>query len=883
MLATPSRKLSIATTPSLHQMQQSPSTSSTQSDDDILDETYSFFNSSSQSSASSDVHTLQCCFPSGLSSESIRSLKNTPAQTKSIQPSFDQLVKTAPPNNSFNKYLNSLRSPPEPSASPPPSQRPRKIVSIDKLPFRSRSSTSHSMTPLSPSERPSRRGSLRSNNSDHAIQNIKRPSKKFTIPSTSNPPNSVAAPQRARNVFPSPDPPTRASFPLQPTSYASARPLQAAFQAPSTLMSKRSKPSRNSNVGSGGSPACMPDTPAKPSAFAAKAQADLSQSLPAQQTKNRTNFFGKSAKRLSLNLALAANSPSKDESTVEQNLNPGRGRGRMAILRRSSALSLGSNRTGASSDSDGSPNTRKAIEDECPTPKCRFFECKFSKNCITPLTRFQANGNTGNSPTPSSKVATPTSKTSKLTRRASQLFDRASNPLSSSPDHSLGSSPTSPRRPSLFSSLRSTKDKTRSMSSMSQFIRRRSSSKLSISSKAQRSSEDNEKEKEIEGKFEKEFFIISELGKGEFSEAFIACKRDEAYSGKMYAIKRGKPFEGGRDRTQNLTGIRLRQLNEPVTLSKLPEHPNIIKLNDYWEDNNRLYIQTELCEKGSLNVFLDDYGIHFERLEETRVWKILGDIAEGVKFLHACGIWHLDLKPANIFVTANGTLRIGDFGLAVQESQLKSSTQYKNLPKRRKSSEPDADRTMLTTVLESSDGVEEDDISLYAGDLEREGDREYLAPEILRGNYSHAADIFSLGLIILEAACNIVLPGNGEPWQKLRSLDFSECPFDNLSLALVDLIKAMLDPNPENRPSAYQILQHPILNNVIKRRTKGALEVEDDGAFLGNIVDSLTIGNINKVPQPLPQASLIVTDQDDINNQIVSRSSTDDNLMDLDK
>lgn len=86
------------------------------------------------------------------------------------------------------------------------------------------------------------------------------------------------------------------------------------------------------------------------------------------------------------------------------------------------------------------------------------------------------------------------------------------------------------------------------MSSMSQFIRRRSSSKLSISSKAQRSSEDNEKEKEIEGKFEKEFFIISELGKGEFSEAFIACKRDEAYSGKMYAIKRGKPFEGGRDR-----------------------------------------------------------------------------------------------------------------------------------------------------------------------------------------------------------------------------------------------------------------------------------------------------------------------------------------------
>lgn len=235
----------------------------------------------------------------------------------------------------------------------------------------------------------------------------------------------------------------------------------------------------------------------------------------------------------------------------------------------------------------------------------------------------------------------------------------------------------------------------------------------------------------------------------------------------------------------------------------------------------------------------------------------------------------------------------------MQESQLRTSTQYKNLPKRRKSSEPDADGpiSLLTTVLESSDGAEEDDISLYSGDLEREGDREYLAPEILRGNYSHAADIFSLGLIILEAACNIVLPGNGEPWQKLRSLDFSECPFDNLSVALVELIKAMLDPNPENRPSAYQILQHPILDNVNKKRKRGALESEEDDSFLESIVRLLSTSTLNKqvcsqmqsvqtqaqhTHYTPAQASLILIDQDE-NNQFFSRSSTDDNLMDLDK
>ena len=639
---TPQKKSLKLISPNLN-LQRSPSSSNStsNSDDDILDETYSFFNSSSQSSTSSDVHTLNhCCFPSGLSSESVKSLKkdmSTPVNFKSIQPTFDQLIRSAPPqnsasnqsllnnnntsftssnsfnhSNSFNRHLNSLRQPPEPSASPPPSQRPRKIVSIDRLPFRNRSTTinntsNRSILPFSPSDRANRRSSLRSNNSDNAIQNIKRPSKKHN----SNPPNSVAAPQRVRNVFPSPEPPTRASFPLQPVSYASARPLQAAFQVPSTLMSKSSKSFRDSNIGISGSPACMPDTPAKPSAFSAKAQSQLPQSMPAQSKDSRSrSFFSKSAKRVSMNLALAASSPSKENENQNENTNNnGRGRGRMAILRRSSALSLGSNRTGASSDSDGSPCAKKyspVAEDECLTPRCRFFESSNSNNVNT---NSVTNFNNTNSPTPSSKVTTPTLKSSRLSRRASQLFDRSSNPLSSSPEPSIGSSPTSPKRPSLFSSLRSSKDKTRSMSS---FIRRRSSSKLSISSKAQEN-------QDFSGKFEKEFCVLSELGKGEFSEAFIVCKREESFNGKLYAIKRGKPFEGERDRQ--------RQLNEPVTLSKLPDHPNIIKLVDYWEENNRLYIQTELCEKGGLNHFLDDYGMRFAKLDETRVWKILGDIA----------------------------------------------------------------------------------------------------------------------------------------------------------------------------------------------------------------------------------------------------------------
>ena len=57
-----------------------------------------------------------------------------------------------------------------------------------------------------------------------------------------------------------------------------------------------------------------------------------------------------------------------------------------------------------------------------------------------------------------------------------------------------------------------------------------------------------------------------------------------------------------------------------------------------------------------------------------------------------------------------------------------------------------------------------------------EGDREYLAPEALRSEIDKPADIFSLGLILLEIAANVKLPENGATWTALREGDFSEVP-----------------------------------------------------------------------------------------------------------
>lgn len=80
---------------------------------------------------------------------------------------------------------------------------------------------------------------------------------------------------------------------------------------------------------------------------------------------------------------------------------------------------------------------------------------------------------------------------------------------------------------------------------------------------------------------------------------------------------------------------------------------------------------------------------------------------QGLDFIHNAGVIHLDLKPANIFITGEGRLKIGDFGMA--------------------SVWPRPVRKDSNTKRES---------------FEREGDKLYLAPEVLQGRYGKAADIF---------------------------------------------------------------------------------------------------------------------------------------------
>src|SRR5215218_10508363 len=103
---------------------------------------------------------------------------------------------------------------------------------------------------------------------------------------------------------------------------------------------------------------------------------------------------------------------------------------------------------------------------------------------------------------------------------------------------------------------------------------------------------------------------------------------------------------------------RRRFADEAVAASAL-NHPNILTVYDVGAEGDTQYLVSELIEGESLRSEMN-HG----RVPLKRVIEIAHQIAEGLAAAHEAGIVHCDLKPDNVMVTADGRVKIVDFGLA---------------------------------------------------------------------------------------------------------------------------------------------------------------------------------------------------------------------------
>ena len=117
-------------------------------------------------------------------------------------------------------------------------------------------------------------------------------------------------------------------------------------------------------------------------------------------------------------------------------------------------------------------------------------------------------------------------------------------------------------------------------------------------------------------------------------------------------------------KTQGLDDIgRERVLREAQAMGRLGDHPNIVQLHDLGEENGQPYMVLPVMTGGAIDGLIDSAPEH--RLPLKQAIDIAGDVCNGLQFAHSKGVIHRDLKPGNVWLTAEGTAKIGDFGLAI--------------------------------------------------------------------------------------------------------------------------------------------------------------------------------------------------------------------------
>lgn len=374
----------------------------------------------------------------------------------------------------------------------------------------------------------------------------------------------------------------------------------------------------------------------------------------------------------------------------------------------------------------------------------------------------------------------------------------------------------------------------------------------------------------------KDFYEIYELedpiGQGSCA---VVKKAKHRKTGKCYAVKcvqtPNSPVEYRR--------VREKCLNEMMVLRACEDSNKIIQLHDFKEDSQHFFMVFELVEGGNLQELLDDRD--GGKLSVNEAACVIKDLAEGLKFLHAKGIVHRDMKPDNILCCSDefaSPCKIIDFDLAkaheADNSAIRSPganntysgasyNQKSNLDSGIDHSYP-PDLGMSPVSGNWRDRSESPSNGMYRPDqrylpmTSPVGSPEYMPPEIVEkclddyynmDEYNQSCDIWSLGIIAYmtisgrppfvaqTAECSFKecewnyggqCPDCQESlWEQIlhAELEFpAELGWNLVPQDAKDLIRCCLDRRINNRISAGEILEHPFIENFALSEAEIALK-----------------------------------------------------------
>jgi serine/threonine protein kinase len=147
------------------------------------------------------------------------------------------------------------------------------------------------------------------------------------------------------------------------------------------------------------------------------------------------------------------------------------------------------------------------------------------------------------------------------------------------------------------------------------------------------------------------YVIESLLGEGGMGNVYLA---EDKEIGRKVAVKAILPHLAKNDH------VRDRFMNELKTMSRL-NHDNIVKMHEYVANEHGLYLIMEYVDGLPLDDYIQKLG---KPLEEDLAIEITKQVVSACSHAHSKGIVHRDIKPGNIMITKDNTVKILDFGIA---------------------------------------------------------------------------------------------------------------------------------------------------------------------------------------------------------------------------
>jgi len=249
-----------------------------------------------------------------------------------------------------------------------------------------------------------------------------------------------------------------------------------------------------------------------------------------------------------------------------------------------------------------------------------------------------------------------------------------------------------------------------------------------------------------------------ELGKGGFS---VVYKCTKTVDGEDFAVKVIEKEALKED---------IKLLQREVDIMKKVDHPNILRLHEIYEDEQRVFIVMELIDGSELFDRIVDKGFYSERYSKILIKQIISAVA----YLHEYGIAHRDIKPENLLCSGEGEeeiVKIADFGLS----------------------------------------------KFFAGEEELVtscGTPGYVAPEVLLcESYDKAVDMWGIGIItyvLLAGYPPFYADDDTAMFERIMNCDYDfddEC-WDDVSVLGKDFIQKLLVKDPEQRLTAEEALSH---------------------------------------------------------------------------